>query len=233
VARQALAATVRIDMPDGGHGSGFAQRLPDGSVWVWTCGHVARNTPNAPRGEGDPPGPRPLPVTISRTVQGRHEVAGRHEWRGELVRLSGEPDAAVYRLMTNPHPDDLGSLELAAAAPAVGDPVAACGSPEGLDATLTRGEVVFVGRRTKLGFCDHVTAPTLPGSSGGPVVDAAGRVVGLTQGGPGETHTLTVPARDLRAWAGRAGLGFLVAGTSPPALAAVRAPGVVHPHFTD
>ena len=87
----------------------------------------------------------------------------------------------------------------------VGDPVLAIGNPFGLDRTLTTGVVSALQRQITApnGFTiQHVIqtdAPINPGNSGGPLLDAAGRVIGINSqivtGGPGS---------------GNVGIGFAV-----------------------
>lgn len=66
--------------------------------------------------------------------------------------------------------------------PALGEPVWALGAPLGLDFTLTRGVVSARARQVEaavpLRLLQHDAAVN-PGSSGGPLIDAAGRVVGM------------------------------------------------------
>jgi putative serine protease PepD len=65
----------------------------------------------------------------------------------------------------------------------VGDTVLAFGSPLGLDGTVTAGIVSALGRDANdLGLNDliQIDAPINAGSSGGPLVDTAGRVVGIS-----------------------------------------------------
>ena len=67
----------------------------------------------------------------------------------------------------------------------VGDPMIAIGNPFGLDRTLTTGVVSALQRRIEApnGFSiDNVIqtdAAINPGNSGGPLLDAAGRVIGI------------------------------------------------------
>jgi S1-C subfamily serine protease len=67
----------------------------------------------------------------------------------------------------------------------VGDPTLAIGNPFGLDRTLTSGIVSALARQIQApnGFSiDNVIqtdAPINPGNSGGPLIDAAGRVIGI------------------------------------------------------
>ena len=72
--------------------------------------------------------------------------------------------------------------------PAVGDRVLLVGSPFGLEGTVTSGIVSRVG--------DHqviTDAPSNPGDSGGPVVDAEGHIVGVLRSGVEEDLSFLVP----------------------------------------
>jgi S1-C subfamily serine protease len=67
----------------------------------------------------------------------------------------------------------------------VGDPTLAIGNPFGLDRTLTSGIVSALQRQIQApnGFSINdviqTDAPINPGNSGGPLIDAAGRVIGI------------------------------------------------------
>jgi S1-C subfamily serine protease len=80
----------------------------------------------------------------------------------------------------------LSPLQLGSAKDAqVGDPAVAIGNPFGLSRTLTTGVISAKQRRIEApnGFAiDNVLqtdAPINPGNSGGPLIDAAGRVIGI------------------------------------------------------
>jgi S1-C subfamily serine protease len=62
----------------------------------------------------------------------------------------------------------------------MGDPVFAMGTPRRLGFSLASGVVSFVGRPYDDVFYLQTDVPTNPGSSGGPVLDAQGRVVGIS-----------------------------------------------------
>ena len=87
-----------------------------------------------------------------------------------------------------------------AVAVGVGSPVFALSNPGGRGLRVTFGfvsgtERSFRGPRGRriAGSIEH-TAPLLPGSSGGPVVDLAGRLVGLNTNRLGEGFYLAIPA---------------------------------------
>lgn len=107
------------------------------------------------------------------------------EGAAEVVRTSKERDVAL--LKTDPHGHM--PLTLSDDMPEVGATVFAIGAPEGqrFEGTVTKG--VISGSRVFQGFTyiqSDVTAGH--GSSGGPLLDEMGRVVGLTEGG---THNAT------------------------------------------
>jgi S1-C subfamily serine protease len=72
----------------------------------------------------------------------------------------------------------LSRLKISGAVPQVGERVAVVGSPLGLDQTLSVG-VVSAVRRLTGGAYLQISAPVSPGSSGSPVINMAGEVVGV------------------------------------------------------
>src|SRR5689334_4584336 len=100
------------------------------------------------------------------------------------------------------------------AAPGVGTPVFALANPGGRGLRVTFGfvsgiERTFRGPRGRriTGSLEH-TAPLLPGSSGGPVLDAEGRLLGINTNRLGEGFYLAIPADEaLRARADALGRG--------------------------
>ncbi|MEA2198335.1 MAG: hypothetical protein QOJ25_2386 [Solirubrobacteraceae bacterium] len=93
-------------------------------------------------------------------------------------------DIAIVRV--DPHRVRLRPLELGDSVTArVGDPTLAIGDPFGFDRTLSTGIVSALQRQIPAanGFAiDHVIqtdAPANRGTSGGPLIDAAGRVIGI------------------------------------------------------
>jgi serine protease Do len=85
-------------------------------------------------------------------------------------------------------------------APGVGAPVFALSNPGGRGLRVTLGFVSGVDRsfrgprgRRITGSLEH-TAPLLPGSSGGPIVDVQGRLLGVNTNRLGEGFYLAIPA---------------------------------------
>ncbi len=217
-------ATVRVDLP-GGHGSGVCRRAADGTVWVWTAGHVAVNAKLIL-----PDGGAvwlPLPVTrFAYAADDRLLSRTRHE--AVVVRIDESRDIALLRLVER-LPACAG-LDFAATPPPLWTPVLCCGSSKGFDGTVTRGVLNFRDRKTPFGPFDQIDAPSVGGNSGGPVVGPDGRVIGLVSGGVGESFTCVVPARVIRQFATEEGLLHAFEGVdAAPADAPARPVEVVHP----
>lgn len=101
-----------------------------------------------------------------------------------VVGRDGSSDLALLKV--DPDGLDLRPLELGTAQGLrVGDPTVAIGNPFGLDRTLTTGVVSALQRRITApnGFTItdviQTDAALNPGNSGGPLLDAAGRVIGI------------------------------------------------------
>ena len=94
-----------------------------------------------------------------------------------VVATSQEADLALLRL-AEPCPNSE-ILQLVATPPHEGEPVMLVSSPQGSRWKITRGNVgllwEFSGFRTRL----QITAEIAPGSSGGPVLNEQGQVVGI------------------------------------------------------
>ncbi len=70
-------------------------------------------------------------------------------------------------------------LPLKTTDPTVGEDVIAIGNPRGLERTVSPGIVSGLRRFEDQGLRYQITAPISPGSSGGPILDANGDVIGL------------------------------------------------------
>ncbi len=199
--------------PPGGQGSGVIF-TPDG--YALTNSHVVGGAQRLTVSLGDG---RRLPAT--------------------LVGDDPDTDLAVLRLAGSGHPHAaLG----ASSRLKVGQMVVAIGNPFGFQATVTAGIVSALGRtlRARSGRAiDSVIqtdAPLNPGNSGGPLVSAAGRVVGINtaiiahaQGicfAIGSDTAITVAAQLMREGRVRRGRIGMAAQTVPIDLRLVRAHGL-------
>jgi serine protease Do len=160
---------------------GIGQRWGAGSGIVLSGGRVLTNAHNV---RGDQ-----VTVTFAdgRTAEG--SVAG-HDIDGDL---------AVIEVDTGEVP----ALPWATDAPAgIGMPIFALANPGGRGLRVTFGFVSGIDRafrgprgRRITGSVEH-TAPLLPGSSGGPVLNAAGQLLGINTNRLGEGFYLAIPASE-------------------------------------
>ncbi len=105
-------------------------------------------------------------------------------WNASLVGTEPDKDIAVLRIDAQDHelrPIPIGtSHDLV-----VGQKVYAIGNPFGLDQSLSTGVVSAVGRRITTSNGEDITsviqtdAAINPGNSGGPLLDSAGRLIGM------------------------------------------------------
>ena len=120
-------------------------------------------------------------VTNFHVIEGLSEAYARfadghtESVQGVVTADKGQ-DIAVLEVPTSSRPslplgDDLALRE--------GDPVLALGAPRGLELTLTNG-IVSAFRTSEGQFLIQNTAPIAPGSSGGPLLNSSGQVIGIT-----------------------------------------------------
>ena len=111
-------------------------------------------------------------------------LADQSEWDARVVGYEADKDIAVLKIEAPPErlkPIDLGtSADLQ-----VGQTVLAIGNPFGFDQTLTVGVVSALGREIqsvtgrKIRDVIQTDAAINPGNSGGPLLDSAGRLIGV------------------------------------------------------
>ncbi|HEY6803524.1 MAG TPA: S1C family serine protease [Pyrinomonadaceae bacterium] len=175
LARQTLPAVVLIDCDEGGGnhslGSGFFI-TPDTIV---TNYHVVKDMI---RGE-------------ARTVLGGR---AKRIWQISVRGFDEDSDLALLRVSVN-EAEKMLVLSLAKNLTVVGDTIYAFGNPEGLAGTISPG-IVSGLRSFKSGKRIQITAPISPGSSGGPVVNTRGEVIGIAVGSltEGQNLNFAIPA---------------------------------------
>ena len=120
-------------------------------------------------------------VTNHHVLEGMSEAFvvfsdGKVQPVSEVIAASAEQDLMILRVQTGHRRslslgDELSLNE--------GDPVYAIGSPKGLQLSFTNG-IVSSFRKSSSQILIQTTAPIAPGSSGGPLLDKSGLVVGVT-----------------------------------------------------
>lgn len=127
-------------------------------------------------------------VTNNHVIHGQTEfgvrLASGQLVRARLVGTAPSYDLAVLRIVRSSvplHPIIIGNSNNLL----VGQSVFAIGNPYGLDQTLTNGIVSALHRRlpesagVEIADVIQTDAPINPGNSGGPLIDSAGRMIGL------------------------------------------------------
>jgi len=172
------ASIARLAENAGSSVVGIGQRWGAGSGIVLGEGRVLTNAHNLRNGQ--------VAVTFAdgRTAEGN--VAG-HDFDGDLAVIQADTGQVA-------------ALPWATAAPAIGMPVFALANPGGRGLRVTFGTVSGIDRSFRgprglriTGSLEH-TAPLLPGSSGGPVLDAAGQLLGVNTNRLDEGFYLAIPA---------------------------------------
>jgi serine protease Do len=203
------ASIARLAEGAGSSVVGIGQRWGIGSGIVLGEGRVLTNAHNVRGNE--------VTVTFDdgRTAEGT--VAG-HDIDGDLSVIEVDTGQAQ-------------PLPWATDAPAIGMPVFALSNPGGRGLRVTFGFISGIDRSFRgprgmriTGSLEH-TSPLLPGSSGGPVLDAGGRLLGINTNRLGEGFYLAIPADE----ALRGRVDTLARGESvqPPQLGIAIAPGHV------
>lgn len=105
-------------------------------------------------------------------------------------------DLAIIQVDAKLSPVTLGDDELTA----IGDRILAIGNPEGLEGTVSEG-IISGFRKVEDGFrLMQITAPISPGSSGGPVINQSGHVIGIASASivVGQNLNFAVPVKKLK-----------------------------------
>ena len=149
-------------------------------------------------------------------IDSRHVITNWHVI-DEAVRVDVKAaDGSTYhvkRIAAGDEASDLANLELetantgvvplriADAMPEPGERVVVVGSPLGLEATISDGVVSEVRELPQLGRVLQISAPVSRGSSGSPVVNLKGEVVGVAQAirAGGQNLNFAIPAQQVLA----------------------------------
>jgi S1-C subfamily serine protease len=163
-------------------------------VYITTTGRVldliTRNVTEVPRGTGsgviwDERGHVVTNHHVIEGVQGAYvRMSDQRNYDAILVGASPEHDLAVLRI--DAPAVKLNAIPLGTSRDLkVGQKVVAIGNPFGLDYTLTTGVISALNRTIPTesgGEIDHLIqtdAAINPGNSGGPLIDSAGRLIGI------------------------------------------------------
>ena len=127
-------------------------------------------------------------IDVDRVVTNRHVIdnafrAEVHSYNGSVYQVKGviavdaEGDLALLRV--DAPPNQVRPLLLDKTSPQEGESVVVIGNPLGLEGSVTNGIVSAVRDIPTFGRIIQITAPISPGSSGSPVVNMQGQVIGV------------------------------------------------------
>lgn len=127
-------------------------------------------------------------IDFDRVVTNRHVIdnayrAEVHSHNGSVYQVKGviavdaEGDLALLRV--DAPPNQVRPLSLDRTSPQEGESVVVIGNPFGLEGSVTNGIVSAVRDIPTFGRIIQITAPISPGSSGSPVVNMQGQVIGV------------------------------------------------------
>src|SRR6266480_2370812 len=127
-------------------------------------------------------------IDSDRVVTNRHVIdnayrAEVHSYNGSVYPVKGviavdaEGDLALLRV--DAPPNQVRPLLLDRTSPQEGESVVVIGNPFGLEGSVTNGIVSAVRDIPTFGRIIQITAPISPGSSGSPVVNMKGQVIGV------------------------------------------------------
>lgn len=123
-----------------------------------------------------------------------HLVDGKKFLAKGVVAIDGEGDLAV--LQVDVPPALAVPLPIVNAVPQEGESIVVVGNPFGLEGSVSNGIVSAVREISGYGKIIQITAPISPGSSGSPVVNMLGQVIGVAtlQAAEGQSLNFAVPS---------------------------------------
>jgi len=197
IAEKALGSTVLLEMKNArgttiGLGSGFFVR----------DGHIATNY-----------------HVIKGAAGGTAKLVGkqaRFDIEG-YIDIDKDRDIAVLKVTTLRAPAlSLGNSD----AVQVGETIYAVGNPRGLEGTFSQGNISSIrseGNALARGKILQITAPISPGSSGGPILNSKGKVIGISVGTriDGQNLNFAIPVNYLKALLVQAGSAKSFSPTEP------------------
>src|SRR6266478_5909710 len=127
-------------------------------------------------------------IDTDRIVTNRHVIEGAikaevHSSTGNVYPVKGvlavDAEGDIALLKIEAPPNQIRPLALERTSPQEGESVLVIGNPFGLEGSVTNGIVSAVRDIPTFGRIIQITAPISPGSSGSPVVNMRGQVIGV------------------------------------------------------
>jgi serine protease Do len=120
-------------------------------------------------------------ITNRHVIEGAQQAKittgdGKEYIADKILAVDTGTDLARIRIESN---DQTPSLKLSTSVPKVGERVLVVGSPKGLEQTVSEGIISAVREVPGMGLVYQTTAPISPGSSGSPVINMKGEIIGV------------------------------------------------------
>lgn len=205
VFERTLRSTVGVTQDGDIIGTGFLVNRGE-RQFIWTAAHVVNV-------ECECPAPHKIGAVLR--IERQNTLVGRYVMEVEPVVIDVIWDLALLEVKV---PVDAPGLTFAwDARTPIGTPLFHVGNMLGsrLEWTVSRGWLSKINRPLEVHWVrplDQVQFTTMPGSSGGPVLNEQGEVVGILVGGMVSYYGVgyMVPLRDIVEWAGDNDLKFAV-----------------------
>ncbi len=125
--------------------------------------------------------------------------------------LAENKEADLVLIATDIPANAVTHVEVTGTLPEVGEKIYAIGHPMGLEKTVSEGIVSAIRKLPNLGDIIQITAPISPGSSGGPVFNSSGRVIGVARATlrTGQNLNFAVPGKKILELKGGSGHSFI------------------------
>ena len=194
IAEKALSATVLLVMEDSN-----GQPLSIGSGFFVRNGQIATNLhvlEGAARGYAK--------LASQKT---KHDIEG-------IVAVDAARDLVILKIPAlRVSPLSLGNSDMVR----VGESVYAAGNPRGLEGTFSQGIISSI-RNVGMDKLHQITAPISPGSSGGPVLNGRGQVIGVSVATfrNGQNLNFAIPSNYLKALVAKVGPAKLLTQARRP-----------------
>src|SRR5688572_12944095 len=127
-------------------------------------------------------------IDTDRVVTNRHVIdnayrAEVHSYNGSIYQVKGvlaiDAEGDIALLKVEAPPGQVRPLSLDRTSPQEGESVVVIGNPLGLEGSVSNGIVSAIRDIPTFGRIIQITAPISPGSSGSPVVNMLGQVIGV------------------------------------------------------
>lgn len=124
-----------------------------------------------------------------------HLVSGKKFPARGILAIDGEGDLALLQIDVAAQ-EAVAPLEVIRRIPQEGESIVVIGNPFGLEGSVSNGIVSAVREISGYGKIIQITAPISPGSSGSPVVNMLGQVIGVAtlQAAEGQSLNFAVPS---------------------------------------